>query len=341
MNVIQEIKRINERELELGVTNGNGSWHDKYKNSAWVFVGGLPYELTEGDIVCFMSQWGEIEDVNYVRDKETGKPKGFCFVKYEDQRSTILAVDNFNGIELVSRTLRVDHVDKYRLPKEVQEREDALEAEMADEEKRDQRSKFAPGHAYKGKQLETKYDLSQGQDLFKSPDDIEHEEKAKAKLQKSAKKRKKEEKKLKKKQEKKEKKKRKKEKETQRQHEGSLGSASSGLQQGDTMQENKENNGTQKPKGGFEGPASSLPIPSWRGRMDPAGPPSSSSFGRGGQGGYQGGRGGGYQGGRGNAGGRFPPSAGPGIGRGGAGNKDYDVLQAERNKTYGGMNRIR
>eukprot|EP00638_Chattonella_subsalsa_P014005 CAMPEP_0117810632 /NCGR_PEP_ID=MMETSP0948-20121206/21557_1 /TAXON_ID=44440 /ORGANISM="Chattonella subsalsa, Strain CCMP2191" /LENGTH=332 /DNA_ID=CAMNT_0005646891 /DNA_START=92 /DNA_END=1090 /DNA_ORIENTATION=+ len=242
MNVIQEIKRINERELELGVTNGNGSWHDKYKNSAWVFVGGLPYELTEGDIVCFMSQWGEIEDVNYVRDKETGKPKGFCFVKYEDQRSTILAVDNFNGIELVSRTLRVDHVDKYRLPKEVQEREDALEAEMADEEKRDQRSKFAPGHAYKGKQLETKYDLSQGQDLFKSPDDIEHEEKAKAKLQKSAKKRKKEEKKLKKKQEKKEKKKRKKEKETQQQHEGSLGSASSGLQQGDTMQENKENN---------------------------------------------------------------------------------------------------
>lgn len=45
--------------------------------------------------------------------------QGFCFIKYEDQRSTILAVDNFNGIQLLGRTLRVDHKDKYALPKEV------------------------------------------------------------------------------------------------------------------------------------------------------------------------------------------------------------------------------
>ena len=45
--------------------------------------------------------------------------QGFCFVKYEDQRSTILAVDNFNGIELLGRTIRVDHKHKYALPAEV------------------------------------------------------------------------------------------------------------------------------------------------------------------------------------------------------------------------------
>ena len=44
------------------------------------------------------SQWGEIADVNLARDKDTGKPKGFAFIAYEDQRSTVLAVDNFNGI---------------------------------------------------------------------------------------------------------------------------------------------------------------------------------------------------------------------------------------------------
>jgi RNA recognition motif-containing protein len=38
--------------------------------------------------------------VNLVRDKTTGKQKGFCFLCYEDQRSTILAVDNFNGIKV-------------------------------------------------------------------------------------------------------------------------------------------------------------------------------------------------------------------------------------------------
>lgn len=43
------------------------------------------------------------------RDKETGKSRGFAFLMYEDQRSTILAVDNLNGAKVLDRTLRVDH----------------------------------------------------------------------------------------------------------------------------------------------------------------------------------------------------------------------------------------
>ncbi|XP_074633189.1 uncharacterized protein LOC141891988 isoform X2 [Acropora palmata] len=78
---------------------------------------GLPYGLTEGDILCVFSQYGEIVNINLVRDKKTGKTKGFCFLCYEDQRSTILAVDNFNGIKLGGRTIRVDHCANYRRPK--------------------------------------------------------------------------------------------------------------------------------------------------------------------------------------------------------------------------------
>ena len=63
MNVIREIERINNRELELGIYGGQkGSWHDQYRDSAWVYIGGLVPELTEGDIIALMSQWGEIED---------------------------------------------------------------------------------------------------------------------------------------------------------------------------------------------------------------------------------------------------------------------------------------
>ena len=47
-----------------------------------------------------VNRYGEIVNVNLVRDKKTGKPKGFCFLCYEDQRSTILAVDNLNGIKV-------------------------------------------------------------------------------------------------------------------------------------------------------------------------------------------------------------------------------------------------
>ncbi|KAF7652687.1 hypothetical protein LDENG_00093910 [Lucifuga dentata] len=114
---VRLINELNEREADLGV-NESVSWHSEYKGSAWVFVGGFPYELTEGDIICVFSQYGEIVNINLVRDKKTGKSKGFCFVCYEDQRSTVLAVDNFNGIKIKGRTIRVDHVKDYRPPKD-------------------------------------------------------------------------------------------------------------------------------------------------------------------------------------------------------------------------------
>lgn len=56
-------------------------------------------------------------DLNMPRDKETGKPRGFGFLMYEDQRSTVLAVDNLNGAKVLEKTLRVDHVKNYKQPK--------------------------------------------------------------------------------------------------------------------------------------------------------------------------------------------------------------------------------
>lgn len=47
--------------------------------------------------------------VNLIRDKETGKSKGFAFLKYEDQQSTDLAVDNLGGASVLGRVLKVDH----------------------------------------------------------------------------------------------------------------------------------------------------------------------------------------------------------------------------------------
>ena len=60
------------------------------------------------------SRYGEIVDINLVRDKATGKSKGFAFLAYEDQRSTVLAVDNLNGYTLLGRMIRVDHVLNYK-----------------------------------------------------------------------------------------------------------------------------------------------------------------------------------------------------------------------------------
>merc|ERR1712083_697097 len=120
MGNMRNLNKMNDRELEMGLSGTTQSWHNEYKDSAWIFVGGLPYDLTEGDIICVFSQYGEIVHINLVRDLATGKSKGFAFICYEDQRSTILAVDNLNGMKLIGRFVRVDHVETYKLPKDLE-----------------------------------------------------------------------------------------------------------------------------------------------------------------------------------------------------------------------------
>jgi len=56
-------------------------------------------------------RYGEIVNINLVRDKDTGKSKGFAFICYEDQRSTILAVDNLNGAKVEALSVVVLHMD--------------------------------------------------------------------------------------------------------------------------------------------------------------------------------------------------------------------------------------
>ena len=46
-----------------------------------------------------------------------GKSRGFAFAAYEDQRSTVLAVDNLSGARVAGRTIRVEHVDNYKRKK--------------------------------------------------------------------------------------------------------------------------------------------------------------------------------------------------------------------------------
>ena len=126
MNVMREIRNLNQRELELNIS-GSASWHADYRDSAYIFFGGISPELSEGDCLTIFSQFGEIVDLHLPRRPGVGGAlgarMGFGFLAYEDQRSTILAIDNLNGFEMQlpgetrPRYLRVDHAGKYRRPK--------------------------------------------------------------------------------------------------------------------------------------------------------------------------------------------------------------------------------
>jgi len=166
MNTIREVEKINQEELERGIAGTPASWHAQYSQSAWCYVGNLDHQLTEGDVLCIMSQFGEIEDIHLVRDEDEGKSRGFGFVKYEDARSCVLAVDNFVGTQILGRSLRVDHVEQYRLPKKLQEQE----------QEQEQQQVGGAGHAYRGMEFENKYNVHQGVDLFAPPQESQDED---------------------------------------------------------------------------------------------------------------------------------------------------------------------
>jgi RNA-binding motif X-linked protein 2 len=114
MNTVKAIQKLNADELAKGTVDTTSSWHNDYKDSAYIYVGGLDRSLSEGDVITVFEQYGRIVDLDFKRDEETGRPLGYCFLAYEDQRSTNLAVDNLNGITLVgNRVIRVDHHKGY------------------------------------------------------------------------------------------------------------------------------------------------------------------------------------------------------------------------------------
>ena len=146
MNAIQQTLKLNRLELEKGLTD-TASWHNQYAHSAHIYVGGLPKECSEGDVIAICSQqvfvfidfrYGEVVDINLVRDKTTGKSLGYAFLAFEDQRSTILAVDNLTGFSLLGRMLRVDHVAHYRGPKK--------DEQWDPEQEKERRNAILPKH---------------------------------------------------------------------------------------------------------------------------------------------------------------------------------------------------
>ncbi|QPC74846.1 hypothetical protein HYE68_005598 [Fusarium pseudograminearum] len=73
-----------------------------------VFVGNIPYGLTEEQITEIFSSAGKVERFRLVYDSETGRPKGFGFADYPDTDSASSAVRNLNDHEIMGRKLRVD-----------------------------------------------------------------------------------------------------------------------------------------------------------------------------------------------------------------------------------------
>jgi len=72
-----------------------------------IYVGNLPFNATEAEVRELFAQHGNVLSVKLVTDRETGRPRGFGFVKMDDSGSAA-AIAALNGKDFGGRTLRVN-----------------------------------------------------------------------------------------------------------------------------------------------------------------------------------------------------------------------------------------
>jgi RNA recognition motif-containing protein len=73
-----------------------------------LYVGGLPYSVTEGRLQEVFSVHGTVESANVIADKITGQSRGFGFVEMSSGSEAQNAISALNGTQLDGRTLAVN-----------------------------------------------------------------------------------------------------------------------------------------------------------------------------------------------------------------------------------------
>jgi RNA recognition motif-containing protein len=72
-----------------------------------IYVGNLSFKTTETELEGLFSQFGQVNTVNIIQDRETGRSRGFGFVEMEPENATA-AISALDGTELDGRNLRVN-----------------------------------------------------------------------------------------------------------------------------------------------------------------------------------------------------------------------------------------
>ncbi len=72
-----------------------------------IYVGNINYSLGEAEIQKIFEVLGTVESVKIIRDKRTGRSKGFAFIEMPDKKEAMEAIKTLDGKEVAGRNLRV------------------------------------------------------------------------------------------------------------------------------------------------------------------------------------------------------------------------------------------
>jgi cold-inducible RNA-binding protein len=73
-----------------------------------LYVGNLPFDITEDDLRTMLSEHGPVNDIAVVMDKITGRARGFAFATMNTQEAANAAILGLNGKDWKGRALTVN-----------------------------------------------------------------------------------------------------------------------------------------------------------------------------------------------------------------------------------------
>ncbi len=73
-----------------------------------IYVGNLSHTATEDDLRQAFAQYGKVSTVSIVKDRETGRPRGFAFVDMVDGKEAATAIQELNLREISGRSITVN-----------------------------------------------------------------------------------------------------------------------------------------------------------------------------------------------------------------------------------------
>lgn len=73
-----------------------------------IFVGNLSFQTTQDELFAAFSQFGAVERVNIVTDRDSGQSRGFAFVEMTERRDAENAIASLNGADLNGRAMNVN-----------------------------------------------------------------------------------------------------------------------------------------------------------------------------------------------------------------------------------------
>ncbi len=75
---------------------------------AKIYVGNCSFDVTEEQLRELFAAYGEVDSVNVITDRDTGRPRGFAFVEMPDASAVKAAIKGVDGTDLGGRALKVN-----------------------------------------------------------------------------------------------------------------------------------------------------------------------------------------------------------------------------------------